>query len=371
MKKLALTISFGVCFISVFAQYNFKLEITSKTLTGKIYLEIYNNQDHFPLKMDSANLVNGNALIIGTVKQPSNFAAFYTAKKGADFITNFVIDSGLNKITVELPRKDSKLLTIVSNTKGNFISDKMNSILNDAAARYPKPTRVNGYLKIPRDLDEEIEKEQLKALESYPNDYGSLIYLYRLTRMTANPNAAKNNLLTFGKLSDELRNSELGQKLYAEETGLINNKIAASIGNKARIFKVRDIRNVEFTNSDLMGENYLIVFSATWCIPCQEQLPRLKNLYNLYKDKGLKVVYFNNDDDVKRWKEHVLNNKLTWINVSERLKPSMSKIQRSFGVYSIPTCLLINREGIIVYNSDINDTGIDQIESYIKAAVNN
>ena len=95
----------------------------------------------------------------------------------------------------------------------------------------------------------------------------------------------------------------------------------------------------------------------------------LKALYQKYKGKGLKVIYFNNDDDVERWKKHVLVNKLDWINVSERLKPAMSKIQRSFGVYAVPTCLLVDKKGIIVYNSDQNDAALKQLESHIKKTI--
>ena len=96
------------------------------------------------------------------------------------------------------------------------------------------------------------------------------------------------------------------------------------------------------------------------------QLPRLKSLYDTYKAKGLKVIYFNDDDDVIRWQNHVSKNKLTWINVSEKVKPSVSKIQKSFGVLAVPTCLVIDKTGTIVYNSDQSDTGIERIESYIK-----
>jgi hypothetical protein len=46
----------------------------------------------------------------------------------------------------------------------------------------------------------------------------------------------------------------------------------------------------------------------------------LKALYDKYKASGLKVVYINTDDDVVRWKNHVMKNELVWINVSEKLK---------------------------------------------------
>lgn len=94
-------------------------------------------------------------------------------------------------------------------------------------------------------------------------------------------------------------------------------------------------------------------------------------LYAKYKQQGLKVVYFNNDDDVTRWKNHVSSNQLTWINVSEKLKPNVSKIQKSFGVYAVPSCILVDKQGIIAYNSDESDTGIERIESYIRKVTYN
>lgn len=127
-----------------------------------------------------------------------------------------------------------------------------------------------------------------------------------------------------------------------------------------------DINNKIFNNNSLLGRNYLIVFSATWCIPCQYQLPKLKQLYENYKSKGLIVVYFNNDDNVKKWKAHVQKNKLSWINVSERLKPSQSKIQKSFAIYAVPTCLLIDKTGKIVYNSNETDTELTELEANVK-----
>jgi thiol-disulfide isomerase/thioredoxin len=229
--------------------------------------------------------------------------------------------------------------------------------------------RVNGYLKIPEDLMYKIKQVQLKRLQDFPDDFGSLLYLYRLARLDALPESAKNNLNTFATFSENLRNSTLGKQLYVEQTNLINNKIATGAGKEVPLFKVNDINNSLFTNSSLKGQPYMIVFSATWCGPCQKQLPKLKKLYQSYSKNGLKVIYFNDDNNVVRWKEHVLKNNLTWINVSERLKPSVSKIPKSFGVYSIPTCLVVNKNGIIIYNSDETDPSIEKLESFIILAV--
>jgi len=366
MTKIFSIIIIGLCHISAFGQYNFTIEISSHTLSGKkIYLNIFNNHNYIPTQIDSFLFKNGHITINGQVNQPSNFAGFYILDKKY-VTTHFVIDSGKNNISLELPDGQSKALKIKSDSKGDHIFDEIEKISMDKIDHYPKPTRVNGYLKIPEDLMEEIIQAQLNRLEAYPTDFGSLIYLYHISRMNDRPDDAKKVLATLATFSDNLRTSTLGKQLYTEETDLINNKIASGAGNKALIFDVRDINNLPFSNSFLMGQNYMIVFSATWCGPCQQQLPKLKKLYQTYKQKGLKVIYFNNDNNVARWKEHVSVNKLDWINVSERLRPSESKIQKSFGVYSIPTCLIVNKDGLIIYNSDQIDPGIDHIENYLK-----
>lgn len=94
--------------------------------------------------------------------------------------------------------------------------------------------------------------------------------------MNAGPNFAKNNLATFATFSDQVTDTPLGKLLYAEETGLINNKIIAGAGNPVIAFTVTEIKDKLFSNSSLKGQPYLIVFSATWCGPCQLELPRLK-----------------------------------------------------------------------------------------------
>lgn len=370
MKKLLLALFIGLCYISAFGQYNFTLEISSRTLSGKkIHLNIFNNRNYIPIQLDSFLFKSDHLTITGQVSQPSNFASFFVLDKGQSTSTLFVLDSGKNNISLELPDGRSKFLTLKSDARGNHIYEEMNKI-PDEIDNYSKPIRTaDGRLNMTDELMEEITKRALKGLQTYPTDFGSLLYLYHISRWTARPDNAKEVLATLATFSDNLRNSALGKQLYTEETDLINNKNVSSPGNQVPIFNVRDINNLPFSNSSLKGQNYMIVFSATWCGPCQLELPKLKKLYQAYKKKGLKVIYFNNDDDVARWKKHVTENKLSWINVSERLKPSKSKIQESFGVYDIPTCLIINKEGVIVYNSDKTDPGMDHIESYIKRVI--
>lgn len=372
MKKLLIIILLSCLNLTGFSQYKFTLNVSTQTLSNtEVFFYIFDNIGFEPIKIDTILIKNGYYSLQGEVKEPSNFAEFSTRYKGKTIYRRLVLDSGVNNVTLNLPSTPSRFLVFQSDARGDFIFNDLNEVFEENIACYKTPARVNGILRLSAEQYDQLNVIQIKRMEAYPNDFGSLIYLYRISHADASPNSAKNNLATLSKFSDELKNSELGKQLYAEENDLINTKFAASAGNDIKTFTVRDINNHSFSNSSLKGEPYVIVFSATWCGPCQLQLPGLKTLYEKYRGNGLKVIYFNDDDNVARWKDHVAKNKLTWINVSEQLKPNISKIAKSFGVYAIPTCLVVDKLGKIVYNSDEADVEIKDIERYLKKVVSN
>ncbi|MEN0054425.1 MAG: TlpA disulfide reductase family protein [Mucilaginibacter sp.] len=371
MNKLVFSIVLGLFAIPAFGQYQFRLEIYSKSLSEKkVFLNIFNNHDHVPIKADSVVLKDGHGILTGQLIQSSNFAAFNILDE--HYVeTYFVLDSGKNIVQLELPiNEHSRGLNINSNSRGNTIYDDLNKIFTDQVDRSPTPARVNGYIRVPLALMDQITAAQMQRLAAFPADYAALLYLYRMGRLNDRVDQAKYILNTLAGFDESIRYSALGKELYKEKSELISTKHAATAGNDVPFFKVNDINNKPFSNRSLLGQNYLIVFSATWCGPCQLQLPKLKKLYQDYNSLGLKVIYFNIDDNVTRWREHVTTNRLKWINVSERLKASESKIQKSFGVYSIPTCLIVNKQGKIIYNSDDGDPGIDHIQSFLKTLMN-
>lgn len=55
-------------------------------------------------------------------------------------------------------------------------------------------------------------------------------------------------------------------------------------------FAAVDESGTPFRLSEHRGQVVLITFFATWCVPCVKELPHLRQLYELHKDKGLLVV---------------------------------------------------------------------------------
>jgi len=117
--------------------------------------------------------------------------------------------------------------------------------------------------------------------------------------------------------------------------------------------------------SDLRGKVVLLDFWASWCGPCRKKNPELVQLYNKYKDRGFEIFAVSLDKNENRWKAAIAQDKLTWSHVSD-LGGWGSKPARKYGVSSIPSAVLIDKEGKII----ARDVKGPYLEKMIEEALN-
>ena len=67
-------------------------------------------------------------------------------------------------------------------------------------------------------------------------------------------------------------------------------------GESAPTFSLRDINGKQVSLEDYKGSVVLINFWATWCGPCQTEMPHLQKIYADHKDKGFVVRVAANFD---------------------------------------------------------------------------
>ena len=60
------------------------------------------------------------------------------------------------------------------------------------------------------------------------------------------------------------------------------------------------------------GKATLIVLSASWCPGCLMEIPLLKDLYQKYNDKGLKILMVNEDDNLKVMARFIKAKEMPW-----------------------------------------------------------
>ena len=75
-----------------------------------------------------------------------------------------------------------------------------------------------------------------------------------------------------------------------------------AIAEKAPDFVLTDLNGRKFRLSDFRGKQpVLIIFSATWCSFCKEEIPHFKSLHTTYAKRGLLIVNI----DIQESKERV------------------------------------------------------------------
>ena len=100
--------------------------------------------------------------------------------------------------------------------------------------------------------------------------------------------------------------------------------------------------------SDLRGKVVLLDFWASWCGPCRRENPNVTNIYSKYHDKGFEVFSVSLDSDAASWKRAIEADKLVWPNHVSDLKKWQSQAAAIYGVRSIPSTFLLDKEGRIV-----------------------
>ncbi|MFD2133232.1 thiol-disulfide oxidoreductase ResA [Pseudogracilibacillus auburnensis] len=139
----------------------------------------------------------------------------------------------------------------------------------------------------------------------------------------------------------------LAAVVYALVTNLNQDKEMYNIGDKAPDFELVQINeNNEVEKirlSDLEGKGVMLNFWATYCKPCEAEMPYMESLYPEYKD-DIEIVAVSLDAS-----ELVIHQFIDKYDLSfPVLHDTKSEIMDLYNVGPIPSTFFINPEGEIV-----------------------
>ncbi|HWE36876.1 MAG TPA: TlpA disulfide reductase family protein [Isosphaeraceae bacterium] len=121
---------------------------------------------------------------------------------------------------------------------------------------------------------------------------------------------------------------------------------------------------------DLKGKVVVVDFWATWCSPCVQELPPLKELYAKYHDKGVEFVGVSLDQPedrggLKKLRTFVAENGITWPQYYQG-DSWQGAFSQSWGIRSIPCTFLVAPDGNLASTEAGEDLG-GKIEAALKA----
>jgi peroxiredoxin len=102
--------------------------------------------------------------------------------------------------------------------------------------------------------------------------------------------------------------------------------------------------------SEVIGTaDYVLVdFWASWCRPCRQLLPVLKELYTSYHPSGkLEILGVSVDREEDKWLKALEEEQLPWTQIRDQREEPYNPGD-IYGITAIPTTFLIDRDGKIV-----------------------
>lgn len=156
----------------------------------------------------------------------------------------------------------------------------------------------------------------------------------------------------FEGLSDDVQKSPIGvsiEKYVAQQKAQKMASKLASVGNKAPEFSAATPDGKELALAETLGEYTIIDFWASWCKPCRMENPNVVRVYNKYHKKGLNIISVSLDrpGQKERWIRAIEKDQMDWYHVSN-LSYWQDPIPRSYGVRSIPSTFLLDKNGVII-----------------------
>ncbi len=371
MKRLfiaiaAITILFSAC------DNGPKYKITGKIngLTGeKVYLSKVN--DRKLVKLDSAELKEGQFVFEGKVEQPEMYYIQFKGKKG---YINFFVENAPINITGDIKKLREADVTGSKNqdvlkayyAKMKPFEKKAQGLTKSYYAAQASIMKAKEALKKAKyrrakaKCKKEVEKYE-KEIASIRSSYSSMLDEQEKSTkafVDANTSSIAGAYLA-SDISRGMKLKEL-ETLYASlkgeaKTSKYANKIKDRIntlksiaaGNPSPSFNYENIKGGKTSLASLKGKVVYIDVWATWCGPCRGELPHLQKVEKAYHGKNIAFVSISVDEKIDSWKKMVNEKKLGGIQLHAD-KAFKSDFVQAYGINGIPRFILLDKEGKIV-----------------------
>ena len=133
-----------------------------------------------------------------------------------------------------------------------------------------------------------------------------------------------------------------------------------------------DNRQVQLVDVVPKGKYVLIDFWASWCMPCLKEIPKMKEVYKKYNEKGLTIIGISLDRVKDSWSEAIRKNNLNvWPQIlsseTNEKDEKENNLSYLYNCDAIPFYVLIDKEGKVVAKWEhIGDVQLKELDMLIK-----
>ena len=116
-----------------------------------------------------------------------------------------------------------------------------------------------------------------------------------------------------------------------------------SLAKMAPGFEVTASDGSRFNLDNMGGRVVLIDFWATWCGPCNAELPHMKKIAKEFANDPFVIISISWDSDAEKWKQFIDRNEMTWL----QYRDADHTLSARFGVNAIPHYFTIDSDGAL------------------------
>ncbi len=120
---------------------------------------------------------------------------------------------------------------------------------------------------------------------------------------------------------------------------------AGDAGGPAPSFTLAALSGQQAALSQYKGQVVMVNFWATWCGPCQQEMPLLDQMYKKYKPAGFTLIGVNVDKEGPAVKDLMARKPVSFPVL---LDPA-NQVSKAYHVDEMPSSVLIDRKGEIRY----------------------
>lgn len=323
---------------------------------------LYLCKDSYINKIDSVSTINGKFTFTDDLQsEPIYLALHHIDEKGVFRAISFPTNAKYNNVGYNSSVFLSDSIVLIN---GSFSDNTPLNIMVGKTKFVTSPKiragyQTNALFHTDGDLFDNINKDTYKKVASKIKEYSNsfhLLYQINNNRNSFTPDQTQNLLSLF---NGEVTYSEVFKNLK-EYNGKRFNK------RKLELPLLNDNNGKKIEILDAKFKKHLVVFWASWCGPCRQEITALKKMYSKYKN-DIEFVSISKDSNNLFWQKALERENMPW---KQLIVNEMSNKYESIEIFfqvsnSIPYIALVDNN-MKVLKSHVGLMTYNEMEEFIE-----
>ncbi len=317
---------------------------------GKLYF-MHQSTDGNPL-VDTVEIKKGEFSFRGFVQEPTPFYLSSSLLRNNNKPPVLIfIESGDMEMELSVDQMENVKL---SNSKSNdayveykiadqVYKNQVDSIYNQAMQHKDDP-KMQKALEAKMYIVDSMESDLIsRFVEEHKN---SVVSAYLISGKFLSRGEFGRARELFDGLDLKVKKSNIGNQVNE----VLAKAALTEPGAEAPVFSQQDADGKMVSLRDFRGKYVLVDFWASWCSPCRQENPIVRQIYDKYQKDNFEIIGISLDKDRSQWLKAIKEDNLQWTQLSD-LNGWDNEVSKTYGVQSIPENFLLDPKGRIVAKS--------------------